>query len=77
VLTARQGASELPPPFPQAWKQIEDRREGVFPALAPPTAAAAPPISTTRLGETAASAKMSPKDCTAFRPKDEPVGKLR
>ena len=34
-------------------------------------------ISTTRLGETPASLKISPKYCTAFFPKDEPVGKLR
>src|SRR6185436_8833995 len=34
-------------------------------------------ISTTRLGVTLASAKISVKYCTALRPNDEPVGKLR
>src|SRR5262245_164313 len=34
-------------------------------------------ISTTRLGDTPASAKISVKYCTALRPNEEPVGKLR
>ena len=34
-------------------------------------------ISTTRLGDTLASSKTSVKYCTALRPNDEPVGKLR
>ena len=34
-------------------------------------------MSSTRLGVTLASAKISVKYCTALRPNDEPVGKLR
>ena len=34
-------------------------------------------MRTTRFGETPASLKISPKYCTAFRPKDDPVGKFR